>query len=134
MDIKNKIYYFFTFADCTFAKIFLAISSLLWALILFLPGNTFDWAPYSLMKEIASEFWWGVAHLIYGTLIIYTLTHANHSKIIGMIESVIGFLIWTTSAICMLIAVYPISAAISPHIVGALATWWVLIRTDLTNG
>lgn len=128
--LKARIYYFFTYAEFNSARVFLALSSALWAIMLFMPGLSFDRPTYKIMSEIANEYVWASAFLISSILTLYDVVRKDDNKYLCIFDATLSFLLWTVSAICMTISVFPVPAAIAPHIAGALVTWWVLIRTD----
>jgi hypothetical protein len=130
--IKKKLYYFLTNFNCDGIRSFLIISSYLWSILLFMPGYTFDKGTYNLMAFIASENVWAIAFLLYailGTLNLEDLFDRKYT----IVESIIGFLIWSTTAVCIFMSTSQAPAAAAPHIVGAFMSWWVLIRAGLKN-
>ena len=127
-SIRHRIGYLFMHSDLEALRFFVAASSLLWGVMLALPGTTFDRQTYELMAAVAPELAWAVAHFLHAGAAIWALLSGRNGKIWFIASPVLGCLIWTTSAIAMLFSVWPVPAAIAPHIVGAAASWWLLVR------
>lgn len=132
-SIKVKVYYFLTQVDCASAKAFLIAASYLWGIFLFYPGNSFDIHTHRLMEKIASETVWASAFMSYAILGTLISQRFFSSKYITLIESIIGFLIWTTAAVCIFMSTSQAPAVAAPHIIGACMSWWILIRTGLKH-
>lgn len=130
--IKKKVYYFLTNFNCDGIRSFLIISSYLWSVLLFMPGSTFDKETYYLMAKIADENIWATVFFVYAFVGTLNLEDLFERKYI-IFESIIGFLIWSTTAVCIYMSTSQAPAAAAPHIIGAFMSWWILIRAGLKN-
>jgi hypothetical protein len=130
--VKQKIYFLLTKFNCDGVRIFLIVSSYLWSVLLFMPGNTFDKETYYLMAKIADEHVWAIGFFVYALLGTLNLENLFDRKYI-IVESIIGFLIWSTTAVCLYMSTSQAPAAAAPHIIGAFMSWWILIRAGLKN-
>lgn len=127
-QIANRIVYLLLRSDIEPIRFFIATSSLLWGILLLLPGDTFERPTYTLMASLASEGVWATAHLAHSVTAIYSLFTGAKNKLIFGLDPILGAAIWTTSGIAMLASVSPVPAAIAPHLIGAVAAWWLLVR------
>lgn len=125
---KMRLKFLFLTASTDTVNLFLCVSSLLWAALLLWPGHTFDRPTYSMMGQLAPEVAWGIAHLIHSLAGLYALFLGRNNRTLFALDPVLGCFLWTTSAIAMCLSVYPPPAAIAPHIIGAFASWWLLVR------
>ena len=118
-------------ADMQSTRVILAWGAILWSLMLFWPGDTFDRPTYTIMGHIASEEVWATAFGVQGVVMLWSLLYGYRNRITLMIDAVLGCLLWSTSCLCMLASVYPPPAAISAEITSAVASWWFLVRYSL---
>lgn len=118
-------------SDLLYSRFSLVISSLLWSLMLFWPGDTFSRPTYSLMGNALDEHIWASLFLIHSLVGSITLSTGKVNPVTFALEGVLGCLIWTSSCLMMLFSVYPPPAAISAEIVMAFTSWWILIRYPL---
>lgn len=114
----------------------LAVGSLLWAALLFWPGPLFTPArtTYNLMSAMAREEIWGALFLLQGVVMIYSLLWGYRSKLSFVLDALLGCVLWTASTAACFIAhyhsieTYQPPAAMSYEVMGALASWWCLVR------
>lgn len=116
------------YGDLSVMKLFLSLSAILWAILLFWQGDTFSRPTYTIMGMIMSEDMWAWSFLIQGVLSIYALATDKEGNILFLADAVLGCILWTSSCIAMLLSVYPPPAAISAEILASLFSWWVLVR------
>jgi hypothetical protein len=109
-------------------RVHIALGSLLWGILLLTPGDTFDRPTYTYMAMIGPELAWAVAHLVHGGASMLSVLTGRRGFVVCVLDPVLGCVLWTSSAIAMLIAVYPLPAAIAPHLMGAAVSWWMLVR------
>lgn len=127
----RRLTHLFLHANVDPLRFFIAASSLLWAVLLFWPGDTFDRQTYALMRAVAPETAWAIAHLVHGSVAIYSVLSGHRSRAAWLADPILGCLLWSTSSAAMLLSVYPVPAAIAPQIVGALASWWLMVRYEV---
>lgn len=136
-NIKSRIHHIMWKSDMEATRLSLAMGSLLWAALLFWPGELF--APsrttYTVMAEIMSENCWAAAFLLQGLVMTYSLLWGYKSRISFVADALLGCVLWTGStAACFLahyhgsIGSYQPPAAMSYELVAAFASWWHLVR------
>lgn len=138
-NIQSRIAHIMWQSDLEATRFALAMGSLLWALFLFWPGELFNPSrtTYVVMAEIAPEGCWAAAFLVQGIVMLYSLLWGYRSKLSFVADALLGCVLWTTStAACFIahyhsLATYQPPAAMSYELVGALASWWCLVRYSL---
>ena len=92
---------------------------------------------YALMAKIAPEGIWGIAFLIQGSIMLWSLVFDYRNKYLLWVDACFGSLLWTVAiGACYLAYWNGFSNIMSyrpPKIMGgevaaALASWWVLVR------
>jgi len=132
--IRSKICFLFSNSDLIGTRFLIALSSLLWAILLLLPGDTFTRPMFTVATQVMPEEVWGSLFLIHATSALYSLFYGSRKKILVFVDSILGSFLWTGITIGMFLSTLIQSenstppAAIAPSIVIALATFWVLIR------
>lgn len=121
------------YSDTYGVRLCLAFASLIWAVLLLWNGDTFVRETYSVMRQFAPEEVWGIAFLVHSLGTFYSLFWEEESSKVFVVDAVLGCVLFTTSAVSMLVAVYPPPAAISSEIVAAMASWWVFVRWNINN-
>jgi hypothetical protein len=109
-------------------RISIGLGSLLWGVMLLMSGDTFSMRGYRYMAAAAPESAWGIAHLIHGITAIYSMLTGAKGKLIWLTDPILGCVLWTATAVCLVMAGPPANAAIAPDIVGAIVSWWLLVR------
>jgi hypothetical protein len=133
-DLKTRIMAVAYFSDMWATRFTLALGAIFWGIMLFWPGETFDRPTYTLMAKFAPEWTWAGLFLIQGLYAMYdVLCPGNRGKFTLFIDAILGCVLWTLSCICMLLSVYPPPAAIAGEIALALASWWNLVRFNITK-
>lgn len=135
-NISGRLKYILWQSDLEATRLGLAIGSLLWAALLFWPGELF--APsrttYALMGSIAPEEIWGALFALQGTTMFYSLLYGYKSKVTYAADALLGCWLWTASTVaCFMshyqsLGTYQPPAAMSYEVIGALASWWCLVR------
>lgn len=116
------------------AQIMLGWSSLLWAMMLVWPGDTFARQTYAVMAVIGSEYVWAVAFGFVGLIQLYNSFSAALGELpawFSKFDSFLSFVVWATAVGSILIAQSPPPAAIAAEIVMAAAAFWIFVRQDL---
>jgi len=117
-------------------RVVVAIGSLLWGIMLLMPGNTFDRPMFSVLHGTASENLWGMMFLLHGVVASISIVFSRCGRICFVFDGVTGCLLWTTVTIGMLLSSvynptmpeFSFPAATSPAIAVTLAAWWLLFR------
>ena len=135
-NIKSRLTHIMWYSDLEATRFSLAMGSILWAVLLFWPGALFTHArtTYHLMAAIAPEYIWASLFLLQGSVMIYSLLWGYRSQLSFVADAVLGCLLWSSSTIACFLSHYqsPASyqppAAMSYEVMGALASWWCLVR------
>ena len=141
-NIKSRLYHICWLSDLEATRFSLAVGSLLWAALLFWPGELFTPArtTYHLMAKIAPEEVWALAFLVQGLVMIYSLLWGYKSRLSFFLDALLGCVLWTTSTVACFVAhfnslsTYQPPAAMAYEIMGALASWWCLVRYSIPKG
>ncbi len=135
-SIPKRLHYILWHSDLEATRFSLALGSLLWAVLLFWPGELFGHGrkTYELMAHIAPECIWGSLFLLQGVVMLYSLLWGYRSQLSFIVDALLGCVLWTAStAACFMahfesLATYQPPAAMSYEVMGALASWWCLVR------
>jgi hypothetical protein len=112
----------------------LAVAEFLWAITLFMPGNTFDRPTYTLLASIAPEFVWALAFVLMGSLQTYILIKGDYHDRLAVWFAASNMTFWTFVCITMVLSISPFPAAISGEIALAIGASWVFIRSGKKTG
>lgn len=121
-------------ADVRPSQFALGVASILWSVMLFWPGNTFERQTYAAMAEIANEYVWGGAFLAVGTVNLYNVVSAFWKpwpRLVSRFDAFLTFLVWSAAVVSIIVAQSPPPAAIAGEIALAGAAFWIFVRTDL---
>lgn len=113
-------------ADLWPARFYIALSSIVWSILLFWPGDTFGRPTYTIMSHIASEMVWATMFGIVGICGLITLYFDIRNRVALFFDAAFSCVLWTSSCAAMLMSVYPVPAAISAEITTAMLSWWIL--------
>ena len=135
-NISSRLNFILWRSDLEATRLALAVGSLLWALLLFYPGELFTETrtTYRLMAQIALENVWGMAFLLQGVVMFYSLLWGTKSHLTYMADALLGCVLWTSSTAACFIShyfyapIYQPPAAMSYEVVAAVASWWCLVR------
>lgn len=112
-------------SDFVATRLILAMAELIWAVMLFWPGNTFSHPTYTVMGEIAPELCWAVLFLFTAGIQYYIVaTKATQTKT-AWYFSCWNAMLWVTAVGSMLVSVYPPPAAIGGEIALMFAAVWI---------
>ena len=128
---KQRLLYLLIVKDTEHIRFFLSVSSLIWAIQLLFAQNTFGRPSYYYMNLIGNEMAWGMMHLFLSAITFFGMLNGINNMWLRKVEPGLAFFVWTTSAVCMTLADFPYSAALSTHIVSALMSWWLLVRIEV---
>lgn len=133
---KERLHHIMWRSDLEATRFSLALGSILWAGLLFWPGQLFspERQTYSVMSAIAPELVWATLFLVQGVAMFYSLVWGYKSSALFLSDAVLGCALWTTSTLACFVAhyqslsTYQPPAAMSYEVMGALASWWCLVR------
>jgi len=115
--------------DLAASRFILACAELLWALELFLPGDTLN-LRYSYVNfvGIIPEVGWAFIFLISGIIqffiVSYEKTHTRFSRIFAFVNA----LVWSYFVLSILIQTYPPVATLASSITLVIVANWIWIR------
>jgi hypothetical protein len=112
----------------------LAVAELLWAITLFMPGNTFARPTYAILASIAPETVWAFAFLLMGSLQTYILIKGEYHDRLAVWFASSNMTFWTFVCVSMVLSVSPFPAAISGEIALSAGAAWVFIRSGKKLG
>lgn len=135
-NVVPRLSYILWHADLEATRFSLACGSLLWAILLFWPGDLFTPArhTYVLMSLVAPEELWGALFALQGFVMLYSLLWGYKSRLSFVVDAFLGCVLWTAATVACFIAhyqsigTYQPPAAMSYEVMGALASWWCLVR------
>lgn len=115
-------------SDLIATRISLFFAEILWAIMLFWPGDTFSRPTYSLMSAIADEKTWAILFFITGVLQLGIVAVDSLHTTFARYFAAWNATLWLYVAFSMLLSIFPTPAAIGGDIALALAAGWVCIR------
>lgn len=113
------------------ARIMLGLSELVWAILLWWPGESFDRPSYKVMSYVMPEDCWGWIFLLTCFMQFSIITkgefHSREARNFAAFNAVL----WVFVAVSIICSVYPPPAAISGEIVLAITASWIWFRPFL---
>lgn len=128
---KTNIRDILFFGDTKGVELVLALSSILWFVLLIWPGETFSRPTYVAMAKIMTEEAWALSFLTHGVGLLYFMRDKSVNLYMRYINNFLGGLLWVSSSLMMLFAITPPPAAISGELILSIGSLWVFIRTDI---
>ena len=120
-------------SDMTNTRLTLAFAEILWAIMLFWPGDTFDRPTYLAMARIMSETSWGFVFLMSAFLQIRIVVLSQQNRDWAKVFANWNAVLWVTVVGSALFSVYPPPAAMSGEIALACAAVWIWLRPILLD-
>lgn len=114
--------------DLISTRITLAMAEVLWALMLFWPGDTFVRPTYEIISGVMSETAWAFMFLISGILQISIVLFNQYGKPWTQVFANWNAALWVFVVGASLMSVYPPPAAIGGEIALACAAFWIWAR------
>lgn len=118
-------------SDLIATRMTLAVAELIWAIMLFWPGNTFERPTYTIMGELSPEIAWACAFLFSGIVQAHIALTGKCGATWAHAFGVWNAGLWWVTVGAMLLAVYPPPAAIGGEIALALSATWIAIRQTI---
>lgn len=115
-------------SDFVATRLILAVAELLWAIMLFWPGDTFDRPTYSLIANIASETTWAFIFLISSVLQASIVMFYQYGKPWAQVFANWNAVLWVFIVGSAMASVYPPPAAMGGEVALALAAVWVWLK------
>ena len=109
-------------------RLVLSLSSGIWALLLFWPGETFGRPTYAGMSHVMHEEAWAFVFLLDAVMQLTIILSQDYHSRFARYFAAFNAALWTYVVGSMLLSVYPPPAAISAEIVMAIAAVWIWIR------
>lgn len=114
--------------NLTAVRLSLALSELIWALMLLWAGDTFSRPTYLLMQHVMREEAWAVLFMISGVMQITIVAQEDYHSRFARYFAGYNAALWVFVVVSMLLAVYPPPAAISAEVTSALFATWIWVR------
>lgn len=120
-------------SDTDTVRFILNVVSTLTAVLLFLPGETLKQFPYSGLGVFGwlTEPIWATLFLVQGLTGFYSLFWDKRGSLAMFLDPMLGCVLWSLSCLGMLFSTYPPSPATVWTGVGALVSWWLIVRFPL---
>lgn len=123
-------------SDMLATRLWLAFGSLIWAALLFWPGDLFDGSrqTYVVMARMGDEWAWAALFLLNGLAALTTLLLPVRNRLFLILDAFLGCALWTAATLACFAAhfngwaSYNPPAAMSAEVVAMLASWLHLIR------
>ena len=134
--ILTRLRYIILCSSMKSVRFTIAVSSLIFAILLWWPGTLFTPArgTYRLMSEIADENVWGLVFFIHAIASLYTLLFNRYCRIGFVLDALLGAVVWTVATVACFAShwkygtTYAPPAAMSAEVGVLLAAWWYLAR------
>jgi hypothetical protein len=125
------------------ARLLIALSSLSWAVSLFLPGDAFSYSKntYVIMSMIAPDYIWGILFFIHSIASLITLNLNLRNRCTLALDAVLGCVLWTAATTSFFVGHWPSNMTFLDALMVfnpppmicismwmALFSWWYLIR------
>lgn len=115
-------------SDLIATRITLALAEIMWAIMLWWPGDTFGRPTYKLMANVMPEDAWGIVFMASGltqlTIAVCQHFHTTFARYFAGWNAVL----WCYVVASMLMSVYPPPAAIAGEMSLAMAAAWIWVR------
>lgn len=132
-DRRNALHRVMWETDLIGSRITLALAELLWSIMLFWPGDTFDRPTYTMMASVFREEYWAVIFLVSAIIqISIVLSNKMHTTASWFFAGW-NFTLWGYTVWSMISSVYPPPAAIGGEIALAISSGWIWLRPIITS-
>lgn len=130
--IVGRFWSLIAYSDTTPTRFMLALAATFWAILLYLPGETFGRPVYRYMALVASEETWASFWALHAIGMWWRIFSAVDRPRLALAIHMLGAMLFTAAAVSIYLSrLYPIPAGIAPDVVLALAAGWVLVRTQV---
>lgn len=126
--VRQQLISIFFTSDLKGVRFFLSLAALIWAVMLFWPGDTFTRPTYGIMEQAMPEEAWAALFGIQGVVMLGALLYDYRGRAVVFLDCILECVLWTSCTIAMFLSVFPPPAAISAEIAMAVASWWNLVR------
>lgn len=114
--------------DLVSTRITLALAEVLWASMLFWPGDTFGRPTYTMISGVMSEMAWAFTFLISGLLQFSVVLFNQYGRPLAQVFANWNAVLWVFVVGASLLSVYPPPAAMGGEIALACAAVWIWAR------
>ena len=115
-------------SDLVATRLTLALAELLWALMLFWPGDTFTRPTYTAMGHAAPELCWAAVFLVSAAVQYRIVACELCGTRFASWFSAFNALLWVATVGLMVYSVYPPPAAIGGEIALTCSAVWIWVR------
>ena len=118
-------------SDLVASRVSLAIAELLWAIMLFWPGDTFARPTYTFMSRVAGEEVWALVFLLSAVTQISIVVMEDFYSPFARYFAAWNAALWAYVVASMVLSVYPPPAAVGGEIALAMSAAWIWLRPFL---
>ena len=115
-------------SDLVATRLTLALAELLWAMMLFWPGDTFTRPTYTAIGQVAPELCWAVVFLVSAAVQYRIVAHQLCGTRFSHWFAAFNAALWVATVGLMIYSVYPPPAAIGGEIALAVFATWIWVR------
>jgi hypothetical protein len=119
------------YSDLHGTRFLLALAELVWAVTLFMPGNTFDRPTYTVMSHTMPENMWAFIFMMTASFQLSILLRGDYHSRFSTYFAAWNTALWWYVVVSMYMSVSPPPAAISGELALAFGAGWVWIRSGL---
>ena len=118
-------------SDLIATRMSLFLAELLWAIMLFWPGDTFGRPTYFLMEKLAIEEVWAAVVLISACIQLHIVIFSICKTAFSIWFARWNALLWLSTVGLMLGSVYPPPAAIGGELAMMVSAVWIALRPQI---
>jgi len=118
-------------ADLIGSRATLALAEMLWAVMLWWPGDTFSRPTYTHIAVVMPEDAWGLVFALSSVTQLSIIVQNDFHSRFARYFAGWNFALWAFVVISMLLSVYPPPAAIAGEIALMFSAWWIWSRPYL---
>lgn len=127
-------------SDMEMTRLGLALGAIVVGVLFLWPGEliTPSRTTYILMGKVLPENCWGSLFILQGLVMLYSLIYGYRTKILFLVDAVMGCILWSSMVILCFAAhfihsagSYQPPAAMGYDIIGVMTSFWHLVRYSL---
>ena len=124
----NSICYALLDTEMVTTRFALAMSSAVWAVLLWWPGETFGRPTYNGMAHVMPEEAWAFVFMLDAVMQLTIILQQDFHSRFARYFAAFNAALWGGVVLSMLLSIYPPPAAISAEIVMAFCAIWIWAR------
>ena len=136
--LLRRLWSLIAYSDTTPVRAILAVAAALWAILLFMPGETIAVRPvYRTLAELTgtnADLKWACAWTLLACCLTWRLFSAQRRAGWALTINVFASVMFSVTPLSILWQQpYPIPAGIAPEVAMALAAYWATVRTNINT-